>query len=517
MPGADALTSHEWEPGTLQPHCWRDPARLTAPEIVPGPDPHRRHLTCCVCQAHFFQAEATIRQLECLASDAHPLLILGSPGGGKSTVICRKLLMAAWQIPGSVWMLGRYEEEELKETTLITFAREAERLTIRDRSQALNIIAHWQKSEGKLLLHTERYCQTRDPHDLATIYTIGLKKGLGSWELTGFAVDHAEEISEHTFHQLMDRCRIPPDAPFQGVLAAYAPEKTHWLFRFFGEGDEELGIGPGPYQDAVLSLPLDDNPYVSEKYKANVRARYAHNPALARRYLEARWGLSRRGDPVFPEFRAKLHGIPWHVAGSPLRPNPALPVDIGFDYGLTPAVSWTQVDPHGRWLLFDAVATSDSGLERFLPQIKARHERWWHGFLVRAFGDPSGEHRSQVNEATCVQLIRRVLGWTVKPGIRELAPGVEPIRAKLRESDPMLGTPLLLVDPRNRLVIDAFEGGYCKDKDGQPQKNHPYSDIMDALRYIGSRIFKPYDDKKLRALYQPDPNVRLPGWYGGVR
>ena len=241
--------------------------------------------------------------------------------------------------------------------------------------------------------------------------------------------------------------------------------------------------------------------------------------------LEIDWSASTN-KRVYPEF-ANLH-----IAPSPIRFDPTLPLLCGWDVGNQKAFIATQLTMDGIWNIWNPVTVEDDetvGDYEFAEQVYA--------FLVNEFalpagvdikrltlmhwGDPMGNsvlptHPSRfanpvvetrafyhmLRSGTRMMLGedqsgRKIIedrpgfGWSVQPGKVSIRERVEPIRQRLVRL--VNGRPALQVCPTATTVIEGFMGGYHYGQraDGRydldPKKNF-HSHYMDALGYIASRM-----------------------------
>ena len=178
-----------------------------------------------------------------------------------------------------------------------------------------------------------------------------------------------------------------------------------------------------------------------------------------------------------------------HVAKEPLLYNHRLPLIIGADFGLTPAMTLKQQDVHGRVLTLDEVVTEDMGLERAIKlKLKPLLVRKYPQAAIFVTGDPSGNIRSQNDERTCVQIFQAAGFKKVKFALTN-----NPI-ARTGATDYFLGhltdlgTPQSLIDPGCKYYIKGLESGYHypidrKGKVGDVPVKNIYSHICEAGHY----------------------------------
>ena len=204
------------------------------------------------------------------------------------------------------------------------------------------------------------------------------------------------------------------------------------------------------------------------------------------REYEINWEVSLE-KPYYPEFR-----YDYHVASSPLRPDKRRPLELGFDYGLTPATLICQTTAKGQILVLRECQSWDVGMRNHAKALKADLAAYYYGFAMNCVGDPAGNQRSQADEKTANQILRDDFGWYVQPGALSQTERAEAVRWFLTNmtSD---GKPMLLIDPSCTWIIRALTGGYHRKKVGErlldePDKNE-YSHIIDCLAYVCARIY----------------------------
>lgn len=206
----------------------------------------------------------------------------------------------------------------------------------------------------------------------------------------------------------------------------------------------------------------------------------------------------RSGIPIYKIFREEIH-----VAKTPLKPIPRVPILRGWDYGLTPACALAQLTPRPHLNVFPCLYTpmTDSiGIKRFTERVIEYCNMTYPGYQFHDYGDPAGNAKAQTDERTCFEIQRDFKGpdgrslvnveageisWTGRHKAMEDA-------LKRLEDD---GIAFVQIDPQERFLIDAFKGGYRKRRVAQtkeiyvdePEKNE-FSHLMNALEYLVSRL-----------------------------
>ena len=124
-------------------------------------------------------------------------------------------------------------------------------------------------------------------------------------------------------------------------------------------------------------------------------------------YAEGKYTFVQEGRPVWPEYNDSL-------MAADLEPDPNVPVQVGLDFGLTPAAVFGQKMPNGRWHILHELVTFDMGLNRFAEMLKSEFEARFSGFETMIWGDPAGMQRDQIFETTAFDHLK-TLGLMARP------------------------------------------------------------------------------------------------------
>ena len=168
-----------------------------------------------------------------------------------------------------------------------------------------------------------------------------------------------------------------------------------------------------------------------------------------------------------------------------------LPIQIGLDFGLTPAAVFGQRLPNGRWNILYEIVTEDMGLERFAQILLHELNTRFQKCEPEIWGDPAGQKRDEIFEVTSFDHLRS-LGLNAQPTasndfmVRREA-GAAPM---LRYIDKR---PALVVDSECKRLRKSLAGGYHFKRVGisggtdrfrdVPDKNQ-HSHIGDAFAYL---------------------------------
>ena len=247
-----------------------------------------------------------------------------------------------------------------------------------------------------------------------------------SLELTGAWVNEARELPKAVIDGLTHRVgRYPTKADggvtWRGVIMDTNPmDDDHWWFVSAEKQRPkgEFGWKFFRQQGGVQEVPLDKVPsnqpeaqgFIHSAGKwwqtnpkaenlANLPGGYyeqllgGKNLDWIRCYAEGKYTYVQEGRSVWPEYDDNL-------MSSDLEPEKNVPIQIGLDFGLTPAAVFGQRLPNGRWHILHEVVTFDMGLERFCHILKAELETHFPKMPVMIWGDPAGSQRDAIYETT---------------------------------------------------------------------------------------------------------------------
>ena len=230
-----------------------------------------------------------------------------------------------------------------------------------------------------------------------------------------------------------------------------------------------------------------------------------------RREMEIDWTIAS-GLPVYADEFVR----DWHVAREALSAHPKLPIYRGFDFGLSPACVWAQVDTMGRINVIAEHVTwtgrgdmRQLGIERFAPEVIRLSNEWFPSMEREGktefidYADPAGWSKAQTDERTCIEILQ--------------AKGIHPRKgpvtftARRRAMTECLGQAIggrakLLISPDCSMLIEGFQGAYRFEQIGETGRyredveKNAWSHPMDALEYVVGGIFgaMKHEDKRNR-------------------
>jgi hypothetical protein len=208
------------------------------------------------------------------------------------------------------------------------------------------------------------------------------------------------------------------------------------------------------------------------------------NTDWIRCYAQGLYTYVQEGKPVISEYDDNI------MSAELLEPDIQYPIQVGVDFGLTPAAVFGQRLSNGRWNILHELVTFDMGLERFGTMLKAELATRYPKHEVLVWGDPAGMKRDEIYEVTAFDHLRSI-GLTARPTatndfrVRREA-GAMPMNRLIQ------GKPGLLVDSRCKRLRKSLSGGYhfrrIQISGGERYKDSPnkneHSHIGDAFMYL---------------------------------
>jgi len=419
--------------------------------------------------------------------------VRGPVGSGKSTSMCWEMLSRSRRqklAPGGQrktrWVVVRNTYRELADTTLKTWLDWFPEQDMGEFSRG--DMAHRIKIDD---LDMEVLFRALDRPD-------DVKKVL-SLELTGAWVNEAREIPKSIIDALGDRvgrypARREGGCTWRGVIMdTNAPDDDHWWYklaeedrpegwRFFTQPPGLIGQ-PGAWQTNPDAENLDNlEPGYYETRAAGKSTDYI------KIYYCNEYGFVQEGRPVYSEYSDRVH-----CAAEPFGPVEGLTIYIGLDFGLTPAAVFGQRTPRGQWRIIDEMVSEDMGVVRFAEHLAQFVEERYSGFEFETWGDPAGNARSQVDERTCMEIVREYADLNADAApTNDFTMRRESVAGALNRL--VDGDPGFLISPACKVLRKGFAGGYAYKRvqvSGQerfhdrPDKNR-FSHPHDALQYLVS-------------------------------
>lgn len=439
-------------------------------------------------------------------SNAFLRAIVGPIGGGKSSASVVEFPRRAMaQKPGkdgvrrTRWVVIRNTFPELRDTTIRTF----------HQWLPPEHFGRWYAQDHRYVIKAFKGCEFEilfraldKPDDI---------KKLLSLDITGGWINEVREIPWAIVDALQGRCgRYPAQSDggptwFGLWMDTNPPDTDSTFYKFFEDGVwqrsfEELRLSgmfePGAqasdfaaifHQPSGLSGEAENVPNLPPGYYP--RLCVGKSKEWIKVYVNGEYGFVSDDRRVYTEYSDEAH------LRDNVEPISGAPIYRGWDFGLTPACSFSQLLPDGHWLIFDEMISEEMGIDRFSDEVLAHCSRSFKGQAeFEDYGDPAGSERAPTDEKTCFQIMQ-AKGIDIQPGLQSVAIRLESVRKPLRTL--VTGKPQFILHKRCKTLRKAMLGGYhfkrlmtkAERYTTKPDKNHPYSDIMNCVEYTGTILF----------------------------
>lgn len=428
--------------------------------------------------------------------------LLGPQGGGKTVTCIHDLIANAALMPACRDGVVRFRVAAVRDT----YAR-LEETTIRSWTEWVPKDAgEWTGGGGRQAHHKLRYEVLRGsrktPVEFEMIFAaIGDQSSedfMRGFEVTAFWFNEVDLLSEDVLTYGLGRigrypkqADMPDGTRYRDFIIAdlNAPDVDSWFYRRFEEDRPDgfrLYRQPSGRSAKAENIHNLKPGYYDDQVRLN-----AAKPRWIRRFVDAEYGPSDDGEPVFPEFSDERH-----MAREPLAPLKGVPLRIGLDAGLQrPAGIIGQWLPSGQWRILGEVVPGRMGAKRFaelLRQWLAEHAP--DETVMVAYADPAGFAGAdkEAGELAWAETIQSELQVPVVPApSNEIGLRLDAVREELNFNLDAT-TPAFVVSPRCTVLRKALVSHYRYRRElvagtqrfsDKPEKND-WSHPADALQYL---------------------------------
>lgn len=206
--------------------------------------------------------------------------------------------------------------------------------------------------------------------------------------------------------------------------------------------------------------------------------------------IDGDYGMLQAGQPVYKaSFNKELH-VNNDVIGIDRRAITYIGVDSS---GRNPSAVFGQWnDDRTQLRIVRELVCQDMGAEIFAQMLKrVLNEEFAEGDK-KAWGDPAGTYKSNSDERTYFDIVRKNAGLTLLPApVLRIQPRIESVRGMFMRLT-YGGRPAIIISPNCKVLISGLSGGYKFRQlkvsgearyHEEPEKNR-YSDVQDALQYL---------------------------------
>ena len=334
-------------------------------------------------------------------------------------------------------------------------------------------------------------------------------KKLRGAQATGFWLNEIKELPKAVVDMADLRHGRYPSKVSGGIKPTWhgmlgdtnAPDDDHWYYKlaeeerpegwtFFKQPGGLIRMGKGANTKFIPNPAAENLSNLPDGYYVRGMAGKARDWVCVN--LCNLYGSVADGKPVYPEWNDAIH-----VAPNDLEPIKGIPLELSWDFGLTPACIVSQVTPRGQWRVIDELVSDGVGIRQFannvvLPYLASEYP----GIEIDedGVGDPAGVKRMDTDERTVFDELEDA-GLPAKPAsTNNFLPRRESVAGYLTRL--IDGEPAFLLSPKAKVLRKGFNGGYryrriqvageARYKD-EPDKNE-YSHPHDALQYEGLKL-----------------------------
>lgn len=428
--------------------------------------------------------------------------IMGPLGSGKTTTSCQRLLkLMCEQEPNAEgvrptrWYAVRNTYPDLMTTTVkdwLELAGELGRFT-QGGLEPPTWRGKFELPDGTIV-ESEVVFIALDRPD-------AVKKLRGS-QVTGFWLNETKELEKAVVDMADARHGRYPSMAAGSVKPTWhgmfgdtnAPDEDSWYYRL-AEEDVPEGWNFFRQPGGVIFEVVNGQ----EVFKVNPEAENIGN--LPENYYERllqgkandwikinlanEYGFVMSGKPVMPEYKDSFHCRPCSF-------DPNLALNIGMDFGLTPAATFTQRHAMGQVRVIAELVATRLGAKNFAREIKAllANNGWNNAVLGSITGDPAGNQGQQSDETMTVFKMLSSEGIEAKPAhTNDFQVRRETVADMLTKT--IDGEPAIIIDPSCKTLRKGMAGGYhyrrvqvvgTERYHEKPEKT-PTSHVCEALQY----------------------------------
>ena len=427
-----------------------------------------------------YNAPSTLQDFH--MSNAFMRFTIGPFGSGKTHALIMELLRrAVQQAPGADgirrtrFAIVRNTLPQLKSSVLP------------DIQQILGPIVHYKVSDHTIVL---RFNDVHSEWMLLPLAETQDQRRLLSLQLTGAWIAEFREVNQALLPSIAGRVGRYPTAAMGGptwfgVFGESNPfsEDSPWYNYLVLDPPQDVDFFKQPGGRDALAENIDNLPRGRLYYE---RLSRGHDEGWIKVHVDGEFGDSLAGQAVF-----RKSFIPHKHITKDLTPIPMRPLIIGMDFGRHPAAVVGQEDARGRLVVLGEEYGDSMGIEKFVstkltPLLLSDRFAGFRHFIV---GDPSGMAKTQVGEESVFDVLSNEGFQAVPAPTNDIDPRLRVVEKVLLDSVDQ--EPAFLIDrPHCPLLCRALthDYRYRRKRDDTyeeiPEKNHPASDMADALQCL---------------------------------
>lgn len=469
-----------------------------------------------------YTAPPTIAQF--MQDDSRLRFVRGPVGSGKSTGMVMELFRRMiQQEPGpdgkrrTQMAVVRNTGQQLRTTCLPTI------------QTLLGPLAHWKPSTGEVIFDFDDVYST---WLLLPLDTPDNVRRLLSLELTCAWVSEFREIQPQIVRDVFSRCgrypsKINGGPTFYGVMAETNAfdEDSPW----YEVLEEYLARNWAYFVQPPGATVVDERLIPTGENHENLPATYYEDLAESNGGPESNWSRQYIFNEIAPSVSGQAvfaanFDYEFHVTeDEELDVYPMLPLCVGLDTARNPAAVVTQVTPRGVMNVLGEAYASNMGMELFV-EMHLRPlllQPKFAGCPVYLVIDPAGRNRGDIGEESVLAALKRMGFPAVLASTNDISPRLRAVDTWLQKQ--IGGSAAIRFDQESCpvLVLSMASRYRFKKKrttgalEDSPDKNHPYSDLADALQYAclgGSERIRGVVMRAAGRRESPEPEPSTAGW-----
>lgn len=448
-----------------------------------------------------------------LKENMETAIIIGPYGSGKTSAIVNAIMMRMLTIPPCDDGIRRYRcviirntSSDLESTVLNTWNFWAQNFPSPHRNKRPFMLYTYRIWDEKGLIEAEimflALDREEDYRKLASLEATDIYFNELQF-ITKSIFDHAHQrINRYPAKTLFDKQynakkdgKYTKWQPYKSYIFCDTnpPEEDHWISKLEEKINNNKIKGMKVYHQPPaliedengiykINSKADNLAFVGEKYYLNM---LNNGREYIRVYGQGKYGLVTSGKQVYPNYNDDLHSMyNMHI-------DAEYGVIMGWDYGeICPACLLAQ-EHDGRLFVFkEFIGDRMTVTELFKTAVLPFLNKYFRDQVIECVGDPANTYHGQEQLEECG--IDAEPAVTNNPevrisAVRDLLGNLVGGKAQLciaREGCPELRKGFTSKYHYKRLRVLGDE----RYRD-VPEKNHPYSDIHDALQYIVLHIF----------------------------
>jgi hypothetical protein len=394
---------------------------------------------------------------------------VGGKGGGKTRFVVEEFLASALDFPGSTWLVGRKTLPSLKDTTMKEFLSAVPE----------QLIKSFNKTDRNLVLMNDSSFIFRSLDD---------PKKFESLQISGFAIDEADEIEKETYDTLKSRVRqmIRGKQPrYRSALILNPCDETHWIPTIFQNN-------PPKGHKLFYCSTMDNMENLPQGYVEELQSIYT--PDMQQRMIHGMFGKVHRGRPVYHQFKNGNYIVF-------AEPDPKETIYRSWDFGYNhPAIIWFQF-LNGRMTVLAELMGKKVYLDDFIRDhvMPTQSKYFPEHKIFRDFCDPRGSDESDKGRSS-VDVLH---DFGIYPMFRRtsIAEGIKCVRALMdtQDKDRIAN---FAIHPRCKITIEGLRGGYHREDDSEdPVKDDHYDHLQDCLRYGAIHMYRRWKANRLQQAF----------------